>query len=112
MQTRPASGSAPDPMSDVNLVEAIAVDVISCEGSRALPLLYENAELAYTIGDQVAAACGSISLMRLNGCSWTVRLCLASRTFRPRNSAPDFIALSPITRETKPMYSVPLLGEC
>ena len=54
MQTRPASGSAPDPMSDVNLVEAIAVDVISCEGSRALPLLYENAELAYTIGDQVA----------------------------------------------------------
>jgi len=54
MQTRPASGSAPDPMSDVNLVEAIAVEVISCEGSQALPLLYENAKLAYTIGDQVA----------------------------------------------------------
>jgi hypothetical protein len=54
MQTRPASGSTPDPMSDANLVEAIAVDVISCEGSQALPHLYENAELAYTIGDQVA----------------------------------------------------------
>ena len=35
---------------------------------------YENAKLAYTIGDHVAAACGSISLIRLNGCSWTVRL--------------------------------------
>jgi hypothetical protein len=45
MQTRPASGSTPDPMSDANLVEAIAVDVISCEGSQALPHLYENAEL-------------------------------------------------------------------
>ena len=69
MQTRPTSGSTPDPMSDANLIDAIAVDVISSGlvrgGSK------RDDDLKRVFGRAATAAVKSDLIKAMNGVLYT-----------------------------------------